>query len=115
MILTLRAGCYPEDCPRVYETDRGTIVIQGYSVTDAAALAQADLLAGESLVEAPLSLLIEAGCYRDVPSRFRVTSRGTVIVRGLTVADAAALAQANPPAGESLVELPVTPAVEVAA
>jgi hypothetical protein len=115
MNLTLMAGCYPEDCPRVYETDRGTIAVQGYTVTDPDLVARANLQPRESLVEAPLSLLVEAGCFRDDTSRFRLTGRGTVIVRGDTVTDPSALAQASAPVGESLVELPMTLEGEVAA
>ena len=47
-------------CPSVYETDRGTLVVQGYRVTDPEALAA--LRAGglpdhEDAVEIPLQLL----------------------------------------------------------
>ncbi|HEV3173901.1 MAG TPA: hypothetical protein VGZ32_26350 [Actinocrinis sp.] len=43
--------------PRVYKTDRGTLVIQGYIVDDPAALADAKAPAHETLVEIPYSLL----------------------------------------------------------
>jgi len=43
-------------CPTVYETDRGTVVVQGYQVTDGEALSQLDLPAGEGAVEIPRSL-----------------------------------------------------------
>ncbi|GGK66891.1 hypothetical protein Sme01_10170 [Sphaerisporangium melleum] len=47
-------------CPSLYETDRGTIVVQGLTVTDAEA--HGDLrhvLPGESAVEVPRELLME--------------------------------------------------------
>ncbi|MFG1927961.1 hypothetical protein [Cryptosporangium sp. NPDC048952] len=49
-------------CPSVYETDRGTLVVQGWRVTDAeaiAALTERGLPAHETAVEIPLDLL----CY----------------------------------------------------
>ncbi|MDF5752310.1 hypothetical protein [Spongiactinospora sp. TRM90649] len=47
-------------CPTLYETDRGTIVVQGMEVTDADALGDLrDVLEGETVVEVPLELLTE--------------------------------------------------------
>lgn len=47
-------------CPTLYETDRGTIVIQGLTLTDAEALADLrDVLDGESAVEVPRELIAE--------------------------------------------------------
>jgi hypothetical protein len=43
--------------PRVYATDRNTLVIQGYRVEDPQALADAVVPTHETLVEIPLSLL----------------------------------------------------------
>lgn len=43
--------------PRVYKTDRNTLVIQGYIVNDPDALADANTPAHETLVEIPYSLL----------------------------------------------------------
>lgn len=46
------------NCPTLYETDRGTIVVQGYKVTDEEALGQLrDVLDGETFVEIPRELL----------------------------------------------------------
>jgi hypothetical protein len=46
------------DCPTLYATDRGTIVVQGYQVTDPEALEQLrDVLPGETFVEIPRELL----------------------------------------------------------
>jgi hypothetical protein len=58
MKLSAIAGnCKNGTCPTVYETDRGTYVVQGYVVTDAEALAALGLPAGESAVEIPRDLL----------------------------------------------------------
>ncbi|MFI7447537.1 hypothetical protein ACIBQX_08590 [Nonomuraea sp. NPDC049714] len=47
-------------CPTLYETDRGTIVVQGLRVTDAEALSDLrDILDGEVAVEVPRELLTE--------------------------------------------------------
>ena len=41
-------------CPTLYETDRGTIVVQGLRLTDTEALADSrDILDGETAVEVP--------------------------------------------------------------
>jgi hypothetical protein len=46
------------DCPRVYSTDRGTIVVQGMVVTDPETLAHArSVLDGEAFVEVPIELV----------------------------------------------------------
>lgn len=44
-------------CPTLYETDRGTIVVQGDQVTDPEALEQLrNILPGETFVEVPKAL-----------------------------------------------------------
>lgn len=50
--------CGAGSCPTVYRTDRGTYVIQGYTLT--AEATGLDLPAGEQLVEIPAELLAEA-------------------------------------------------------
>jgi hypothetical protein len=46
------------ECPTLYATDRGTLVVQGWTVTDPAALADLkDMLEGETFVEIPTGLL----------------------------------------------------------
>jgi len=45
-------------CPTLYETDRGTFVVQGWQVTDPEALADLrGVLEGETFVEIPRELL----------------------------------------------------------
>jgi hypothetical protein len=51
--------CKNGNCPTVYRSDRGTLVIQGYTV-DSADAEGMTLPAGESLVEIPLAVLQEA-------------------------------------------------------
>jgi hypothetical protein len=50
--------CGGGTCPTVYRTDRGTLVVQGYTVT--AENVDIDLPAGEQLVEIPAELLAAA-------------------------------------------------------
>lgn len=50
--------CGAGSCPTVYRTDRGTLVVQGYTVS--AESANIDLPAGEQLVEIPAELLAAA-------------------------------------------------------
>jgi hypothetical protein len=50
----LRGACQGGTCPTLYETDRGTLVVQGAIVTDAEGV---DVPDGETLVEVPAELL----------------------------------------------------------
>src|SRR6266498_3070001 len=51
----------PQSCPTVYETDRGTFVIQGNRLTDPEARADlANMLPGEDAVETPREALLGA-------------------------------------------------------
>ena len=55
---TISAQCSSGTCPTVYDSGRGTIVVQGYTVIgDHAGVALPD---GEQLVEIPVELLITA-------------------------------------------------------
>lgn len=58
MRLTRIAGDCPSGstCPAIYQTDRGTLVVQGHRLSNGD-LAQIDLPADESAVEIPVSLL----------------------------------------------------------
>ncbi len=53
VLLGTSTSASPEHSPTLYRTDRGTWVIQGWLVTDLAALAQMDIPAGEGCVEIP--------------------------------------------------------------
>ena len=59
IVRKLTDDCKGGDCPAVYATDRGTLVIQGY-VLDPAAVRQLTLPSGESAVEVPAELLLAA-------------------------------------------------------
>lgn len=47
------------NCPSLYQTDRGTFVVQGWRVQDAEALAQLSIPAHETVVEVPADVLAE--------------------------------------------------------
>jgi hypothetical protein len=49
----IRGACRDGTCPTIYATDRGTVVVQGYTVTDA----DVTVPEGEALVEIPAELL----------------------------------------------------------
>lgn len=61
MEMTRLAGDCPDGntCPTISETDRGTIVVQGYKLT-AEQLASMNLPDGETAVEIPAHILQEA-------------------------------------------------------
>ena len=52
--------CDDGDCPTVYATDRDTVVVQGLTIIDPAALATLHLPLDETVVEIPRSLIIRA-------------------------------------------------------
>ena len=43
-------------CPTLYATDRGTIVVQGWKITDPEALSQVDIPDHETMLEVPAAL-----------------------------------------------------------
>jgi hypothetical protein len=57
----LAGGCFDGTCPTLYETDRGTIVVQGHLV-DHTDVRNGDVVLGdgEALVEIPAELLARA-------------------------------------------------------
>jgi hypothetical protein len=57
-------GCDDGTCPTLFETDRGTYVVQGSIVSDPEALAAMNLPAHETAVEVPAALLEG---YRGTP------------------------------------------------
>jgi hypothetical protein len=65
MRLSRIAGACPDGrtCPTVYETDRETVVVQGYELA-AQELTQIALPDGEAAVEIPIALLEEAARAR---------------------------------------------------
>lgn len=69
--LSLKAvalSCAHGSCPTVYETNRGTVMVQGYIVTSGDLRAAGlDVPAGEQLVEIPLTLLADAARVVEQP------------------------------------------------
>ncbi len=53
MFVAKDPGSEPSGSPTLYRTDRGSWVVQGWVVTDPAALARMDIPAGEACVEIP--------------------------------------------------------------
>jgi hypothetical protein len=53
--LELVAGCAGGECPTIYMSDRGTLVLQGYIFDPATA--GAEIPAGEQMIEVPVELL----------------------------------------------------------
>lgn len=97
-------------CPALHRTDRGTVVVRGWEVTDAEMLGQLHLSAGEQAVEVPAALLAEV--LDSWPTRRR-TDHGTLIVPGSTLTDPDVLAQLSLPANERAVEVPAGILAEV--
>jgi hypothetical protein len=94
-------------CPTLYRTDYGTLIVQGTTVTDPAALAAIDLHSAgipdhHSVVEVPAELLrfvdiralptVPHASGADTDGIYR-SERGTLIVRGATVTAPEALAE----------------------
>lgn len=52
-LIKIAGDCKDDDCPTVFATGRGTVAVQGYTVE----MATPD---GESVVEIPVKLLLEA-------------------------------------------------------
>jgi len=53
----IKGGCDNGPCPTLYETDRGSLIVQGYIVDDGEALEALRLPSGETAVEIPRELL----------------------------------------------------------
>ncbi|MCX4549923.1 hypothetical protein OG204_17085 [Streptomyces sp. NBC_01387] len=52
----LAKACDKKDCPTIYRTDRGTILVQGSTPTDHGL----EIPAHETVVEVPLELILKA-------------------------------------------------------
>ncbi|WP_406138767.1 hypothetical protein [Streptomyces sp. NBC_01089] len=52
----LATTCDKKDCPTIYRTDRGTILVQGETPTDHGL----EIPAHETLVEVPMELILKA-------------------------------------------------------
>ena len=101
-------------CPHISVTGRGTLVVQGYLVSDPALASRLKIPAGETVVEVPLILLPELEARSAEGPH--VTSRGTAVLHGPAVSDPGTLAELTIPAGEAAIEIPAVtlPFLEVA-
>ncbi len=104
MLLDLiRGDCSDgKTCPALHKTDRDTVVVQGWEVTDAGLLGQLGLRDGQQAVEVPATLLAEV---LDSWPALRRTGHGTVFVPGVAVSDPEALRLLGMPPGERAVEV----------
>ncbi|MFF1698513.1 hypothetical protein ACFVXC_33625 [Streptomyces sp. NPDC058257] len=55
-VTMLATTCDKKDCPTIYKTDRGTILVQGETPTHHGL----DIPAHENLVEIPMDLIVKA-------------------------------------------------------
>ena len=97
-------------CPALHRTDRGTLVVRGWAVSNTDLLDKFDLPAGTQAVEVPAELLAEV--IESWPASHR-TGRGTLIVSGTAVTDLEALRQLSLPVNEQAVEVPASVLAQV--
>ncbi|MFI6298838.1 hypothetical protein ACIBEJ_45125 [Nonomuraea sp. NPDC050790] len=96
----LGSDCEKDECPTLYETDRDTFVVRGWTVDG-----------DPGSVEVPRPLLAQLTRSRlhpdgtDPPPRVGLTDRGTYRVYGRPIEDADALRHLGLPAHESAVEV----------
>ena len=102
----------PSNSPTLFETDRGSFVVQGWIVTDPCVLGRVAVAADETIVEVPPKLMVhlaQAGLAGDVTNLIdpivHVTAAGNYIIKGRLVTDAEALAQMTIPDHETCVEV----------
>lgn len=102
-----------DECPSLYDTDRGTYLVQGWKIDDPAVFAQLAPADDETCVEVPrhlMSHLANSGQLHtpgdgQAAPAILLTDRDTYIVKGRTVTDADALATMDIPDHESVVEV----------
>ena len=99
-----------DTCPTLCRTDAGTLIVQGYPVTEPAVLGQLRLDEGKTAVEVPEALRQEPH-GRSCPDgdAFPVlcrTDAGTLIVQGYPVTEPAVLGQLKLGESEIAVEVP---------
>lgn len=102
----------PTNSPSLYATDQGSYVIQGWIVTDPAALAGLVVGDDETLVEVPAVLLeylaldgLNGQVINMVPPIVAITPGGHYIIQGKQVTDTEALSQMNIPDHETCVHV----------
>lgn len=101
-------------CPHISTTGQGTLVVQGYLVTDPALAAQLVIPISEIAIEIPLALLPELGAYPA--AALHVTDHDTVVIYGPAIIDPGILDELTIPPGEAAIEIPAAalPFLEVA-
>lgn len=102
----------PTNSPSLYATDQDSYVVQGWIVTDRAALAGLAVGEDETLVEVPAALLeyltldgLDGQVINVVPPIVAVTPGGHYILQGKQVTDTEALSQMNIPEHETCVHV----------
>jgi hypothetical protein len=102
----------PNNSPTLFETVRGSFVVQGWVVTDPDVLSRVAVAAEETIVEVPPKLMVhlaQAGLAGDVTNLtdpiVHVTAVGNYIIRGRRVTDSEALEQMTIPDHETCVEV----------
>lgn len=111
LVKLIRGECSDgKTCPALHRTDRDTVLIQGWPVTDAALLGQLGIPASMQAVEVPAELLAEV---LDSWPALHKTGKGTVIAPGTAVTDPDALRQLRLPPHEQAVEVPAAVLTEV--
>ena len=111
LLQLLRSGCGDgKTCPALHRTDRGTVVIQGWAVTEPEPLRELRPPPGEEAIEVPTGLLAEV--LHTCPALHH-TGHGTVLIHGLPVTDSEALRQLRLPTGEQAIEVPAELLAEV--
>jgi hypothetical protein len=106
LVELVRGSCADgKTCPALHRTDRDTVVVQGWAVTDAKLLGQLNVPVGKKAVEVPVGLLAEA--VGSWPAAHR-TGHRTLIVPGTPVTDPNALRQLRLPDNEQAVEVPAS-------
>jgi hypothetical protein len=102
----------PTNSPTLYATDQDSYVVQGWVVTDRAALARLVVGEDETLVEVPAALLeylaldgLDGQVINMVSPIVAVTPDGHYIIQGKHVTDTEALRQMSIPDHETCVQV----------
>lgn len=102
----------PTNSPTLYATDQDSYVVQGWTVTDKATLAQLAVPDDETLAEIPPTLLeylsldsLAGQVINIVPPIVAVTPTGHYIIQGKQVTETEALSQMTIPDHETCVHV----------
>ncbi len=102
----------PTNSPTLYATDQGSYLVQGWIITDRAALARLAVPEDETVVEVPAALLehlsldgLDGQVINIVSPIVAVTPCGHYIIQGKQVTDTEALSQMSIPDHETCVHV----------